>query len=133
MLRIFKEADKKQGTITSLCKRYGISRKWFYKWKKRRAKEGDEGLRSKIRKAPKVPNKVPEEIEKQILNFVKEYPAYGLVFPQDRGWFMKNRITPDLIIEALNMAIKQRKPGRGLLLHLRPGQSICQLLLPGIT
>jgi len=29
----------------------------------------------------------------------------------------KNRITPDLVIEALNMAIKQRKLGRGLLLH----------------
>ena len=44
------------------------SRKWFYKWKKRKDKEGDEGLRSKIRRAPKIPNKVPEEIEKQILN-----------------------------------------------------------------
>ena len=33
------------------------------------------------------------------------------------GWSMKNRITQDLVIEALNMAIKQRKPGRGLLLH----------------
>jgi transposase len=53
-------------------------RKWFYKWKKRRDKEGDEGLRLKIRRAPKMPNKVPEEIEKEILNFVKEYPAYGL-------------------------------------------------------
>lgn len=30
---------------------------------------------------------------------------------------MKNRITPDLVIEALNMAIEQRKPGRDLLLH----------------
>ena len=34
------------------------------------------------------------------------------------GWSMKNLITQDLVIEALNMAIKQRKPGRGLLLHL---------------
>jgi len=33
------------------------------------------------------------------------------------GWSMKNRITPDLVIEALNMAIKQRKPSWGLLLH----------------
>jgi len=76
MLRIFKEADKKQETITSLCKRYRISRKWFYKWKKRRGKEGDADLRSKIKKVPKMPNKVPEEIEKQILSFVKEYPTY---------------------------------------------------------
>jgi transposase len=52
-------------------------RKWFYKWKKSREKEGDEGLRSKIRAAPKMPNRVPEEIEKQILNFMKDYPTYG--------------------------------------------------------
>jgi len=30
---------------------------------------------------------------------------------------MKNRITQELVSEALHMAIKQRKPGRGLLLH----------------
>ena len=63
MLRIFKEADKEQETITSLCKRYGMNRKWFYKWKKRRDKEGDEGLRSRVKKSPKMPNKVPEDIE----------------------------------------------------------------------
>ena len=33
------------------------------------------------------------------------------------GWSMKNRITQELVSEALHMAIKQRKPGRGLLLH----------------
>ena len=76
-LRIFKEADKKQEPITSLCKKYGVSRKWFYKWKKRRGRKGDEGLRSKIRVAPKMPNRVPEKIEEQILNFVQEYPSRG--------------------------------------------------------
>jgi transposase InsO family protein len=33
------------------------------------------------------------------------------------GWSLKNRITLDLVIEALNMAIKQRKPSSILLLH----------------
>ncbi len=40
-----------------------------------------------------------------------------LYFRKIVGWSMKNRITKDLVIEALNMAIKQRKPGRDLLLH----------------
>ena len=40
------------------------------------------------------------------------------------GWSMKNRITLELVIEALNMAIKQRKPGRGFAPAFRPGQSI---------
>ena len=76
-MRIFEEADKNWEPITSLCKRYGVSRKWFYKWKKRRDKEGDEGLRSKIRARPKMPNRVPEKIKEEILDFIKEYPTYG--------------------------------------------------------
>ena len=50
------------------------------------------------------------------------------------GWSMKNRITPDLVIEALNMAIKQRKPGRDLLLHSDRGSqyaSYCYQVLLG--
>ncbi len=47
---------------------------------------------------------------------------------------MKNRITQDLVIEALNMAIKQRKPGRDLLLHSDRGSqyaSYCYQVLLG--
>ena len=48
------------------------------------------------------------------------------------GWSMKNRITKDLVTEALNMAIKQRKPGRDLLLHSDRGSqytSYCYQIL----
>jgi putative transposase len=50
------------------------------------------------------------------------------------GWSMKNRITLDLVIEALNMAIKQRKSSRGLLLHSDRGSqyaSYCYQALLG--
>lgn len=76
-VKIFEEADKKETSIISLCKRYQVSRKWFYKWKKRRDKEGNEGLRTRIRATPRMPNKVPIEIETKILEFIKEYPTYG--------------------------------------------------------
>ncbi len=76
-LRIFQEVDKKREKITFLCKKYGVSRSWFYKWKKRRDKEGDEGLRSKIRARPKMPNCVSKEIEEEILKFCFQYPTYG--------------------------------------------------------
>jgi len=49
------------------------------------------------------------------------------------GWSMKNQITQDLVIEALNMAIKQRRPGRDLLLHSDRGSqyaSYCYQVLP---
>ena len=37
------------------------------------------------------------------------------------GWSMKNRITPDLVIEALSMAIKQRKSSLAFTLTLKTG------------
>jgi len=76
-LNIFHQADKKKGTITYLCKKYGVSRTWFYKWKKRRDKYGDEGLRVKTRTKPKMPNCVSKETEAEILRFCFQYPTYG--------------------------------------------------------
>ena len=76
-VKIYEEADKKEVSVTFLCKRYHVSRKWFYKWKKRRTLLGNEGLRTKTRASPEMPNKVPLEIEEKLLDFIKEYPAYG--------------------------------------------------------
>ena len=50
------------------------------------------------------------------------------------GWSMKNRITQELVSEALHMAIKQRKPSQGLLLHSDRGSqyaSECYQVLLG--
>ncbi|MBS3969782.1 MAG: DDE-type integrase/transposase/recombinase, partial [Clostridia bacterium] len=33
------------------------------------------------------------------------------------GWAMGDRLTQDLVIKALKMAIERRRPSRGLLLH----------------
>jgi len=52
-LKIFQEADKKEILIVLLCKKHHLSRKWFYKWKKRRERLGDEGLRSKDKSSSK--------------------------------------------------------------------------------
>jgi len=52
-LKIFQEADKKEIPIVLLCKKHHLSRKWFYKWQKRRERLGDEGLRSKDKSSSK--------------------------------------------------------------------------------
>jgi len=49
------------------------------------------------------------------------------------GWSLRDRLSKELIMAALNMALKQRKLSSSLLLHSEPGQSICQLLLSGFT
>lgn len=73
----FQDYDTGQYTVTSLCKKHGYSRTWFYKFKKRREASGDEGLRPMIRKSPEMPNQVPVDIEYKILDYVKEYPTHG--------------------------------------------------------
>ena len=58
----------------------------------------------------------------------------GLYSRKIVGCSMKNRITPDLVIEAPNMAIEQRKPSWGLLLHSDRGSqyaSYCYQVLLG--
>jgi len=44
-VEIVQEVDKKEIPIVLLCKKHHVSRKWFYKWKKRRARWGDEGVK----------------------------------------------------------------------------------------
>ena len=41
------------------------------------------------------------------------------------GWSMSNRMTKELVIEALEMAIRQRKPAAGLIVHSDRGSQYC--------
>jgi len=41
------------------------------------------------------------------------------------GWSMSNRMTKELVMEALEMAVKQRKPTAGLILHSDRGSQYC--------
>jgi|GEM_PF-3170487 len=52
-LNIFHHTDEKKKTIIYLCRKYGVSRNWFYKWKKRRDKYGDEGLKTQSKSKTK--------------------------------------------------------------------------------
>ena len=55
-------------TVTDICIRYHISRKTYYKWKKRYLKDGIDGLQDKSRKPHNIqPGKVTKEIEQEIL------------------------------------------------------------------
>ena len=49
-LKVFQDYDTGRYTVSDICKRYGYSRTWFYKFKERRERLGNEGLRPMIRK-----------------------------------------------------------------------------------
>ena len=56
-------------TISIICKRYGISRKTYYKWKNRYLQKGIEGLSDLSRRPHTIKyNKVTSEIHETILD-----------------------------------------------------------------
>jgi transposase InsO family protein/transposase-like protein len=64
-------------SMTDLCKEYGISRKTGYKFKKRFAAYGVEGLRDESNKAHYHPNQTPQEIEKLIVDLRTKKTSWG--------------------------------------------------------
>lgn len=63
--------------ISSLCRRYGITRKTGYKWIERFEKEGYPGLKDKSRRPHYQPGQVDPSIEQYIVNLRKQYPEWG--------------------------------------------------------
>lgn len=73
--RFVKEATEGNGTITALCRKYGISRKTGYKWLNRAA----EGLQlcDQSRRPNQQPSKTADELEALIVQMRLSHPAWG--------------------------------------------------------
>ena len=57
------------GTVSIICKRYGVFRKTYYKWNKRYKQKGIEGLSDTSRRPHNIKyKKVTREIEETILD-----------------------------------------------------------------
>ena len=48
------------------------------------------------------------------------------------GWALRKRLTKELVIAALDMAVKQRNLSPDLLIHSDRGQPVCQRIIPEI-
>jgi len=55
-------------TVSSICKKYGVSRKTYYKWRNRYDRKGIEGLHDLSRVPHTIKYKVSQEIEETILD-----------------------------------------------------------------
>ena len=55
-------------TATDICARYQISRKTYYKWKKKYLKYGIDGLKDRSKPHNIQPGRVTKETEKEIMN-----------------------------------------------------------------
>src|SRR5690606_34494717 len=64
-------------TLTSLCRRFGISRKTAYKWLRRFDQLGLDGLADLIGPARRWSNQTPLHLERQLLALRAEHPTWG--------------------------------------------------------
>ena len=64
-------------SFSELCRRFGISRKTGYKWRKRYLAEGDSGLHDRSRRPSRSPGRTPSELEQAIVELRDEHPAWG--------------------------------------------------------
>ncbi len=64
-------------TMTELCEDYGISRKTGYKWVKRYATEGVEGLMDRSRAPKHCPHRTEERVVQELLKAKRKHPHWG--------------------------------------------------------
>lgn len=65
------------GNISEACRRLGVSRQHYYDIKKTIEEEGLDGLLEQSRRAPRIGNRVPIEIEQKVLDYSLQYPTHG--------------------------------------------------------
>ena len=63
--------------MTTLCQRYGVSRKTGYKWLNRFDREGDSGLSDRSRCPHHQPLRSSESVELAVLGLRQRYPYWG--------------------------------------------------------
>ena len=74
-LRVLQQAAD-DGNVARVCRRFGISRKSFYKWKRRRAEQGDAGLCDRARIPRCSPRATASDVVSKIL-YLREHYHFG--------------------------------------------------------
>jgi transposase InsO family protein len=67
------------GNVSEACRTLGYSRDTFYRLKKQFDEGGIEALREISRRKPNRKNRVPEDVERAVVELAVEYPAFGQV------------------------------------------------------
>jgi transposase InsO family protein len=72
-LKILQRAGKDARRVARTCRHFGISRRAFYKWKRRYADHGDAGLCDRPRRPNTSPRATPKDVVSKILYLRQNY------------------------------------------------------------
>lgn len=76
-LEVLREASLGVDSVSSICRRYGISRETYYVYLRRYRAEGLDGLEPRSRQPIHQPRRMPETTEAAICDMRKEHPKWG--------------------------------------------------------
>ena len=71
--KFLQHAAREHTTVAHTCRYFGISRKTFYKWRRRHASHGDAGLSDRSRVAQRSPRATPMAVVSKILYLRQPY------------------------------------------------------------
>jgi transposase InsO family protein len=115
-LEVLLEAERTGMSVTEVCRRFGISRQTYYRYRNRYLAEGLEGLEDRSRR-PLVPaHQIPSELEAEIVEMRKDHPRWGA--RRIRTELLRDGIDPPVVStihqvlrrNGLVAATRKRKP-----------------------
>jgi len=74
-LRVLQQAAQERN-VARVCRRFGISRQTFYKWKRRHTEHGDGGLADRPRTPRRSPRATPRDVVSKIL-YLRQHYHFG--------------------------------------------------------
>ncbi len=75
-LRLF-ALVRERGNVRAACRELGIHHSTYYRWRRQVLVWGNEALRPRERRRPRMPNQIPDHIEHRILAFCLAQPGLG--------------------------------------------------------
>jgi len=76
-LEVLMEAERTGLTVSEICRRYGVSRQSYYRYRRRYLAEGLFGLEDRSRRPLHPPNQIPADVEARIVGMRKDHPRWG--------------------------------------------------------
>ena len=76
-MEVLLEAERTGMTVSEVCRRYGISRQTYYRYRRRYLAEGLQGLEDRSRRPLHPANQITAELELRICEMRKDHPRWG--------------------------------------------------------
>ena len=76
-LEVLLEVERTGLTVTEVCRRYGISRQTYYRYRRRYLAEGLDGLEDRSRRPLQPANQIPVDLEVRICEMRGDHPRWG--------------------------------------------------------